>query len=419
MKIRKMVFLVSGISILISIIGIVLFGVSEGNAKPSSEPYVVGLSGTVTGGAAGTYSPLSAGFRLYIDRLNEKRGVNGREVKLIFEDNAGQGIKTGANITRFAGSKVHLIVLSAPSGVYMPAFEAAKRANIPLLCLAIGPQQTIPPKCEPLIYGQVWGNAMSCTKVIIRIVKEQFMPKVQNPVWGIGGVDIPVSRKGAEIQGAIGAKMGIKTVVKIAPLGMMDYTPIATAMMESKCNIVSTWGPAGLTLGLFNALSKLGYEGILYINTPDSPEIFIELMKKQPSIIYSTGQLIPISMDMPAHKEIREAAEKQGVKLNSALKWGWWYGMLVEEIFKKAGWPVKTEKLVEILDHIDVQFDPAFAPLKFTPTDHQGPLFESGWSWSPEQGNFMPVLPWYISNAAGTKIKVMPKGINFPEVKFE
>ncbi|MEW6669481.1 MAG: ABC transporter substrate-binding protein [Thermodesulfobacteriota bacterium] len=390
-----------------------------GPGHTASDPYVVGISGTVTGGAAGTYSPLSDGFRLYVETLNAKGGIGGRKIKLVFEDNAAQGVKAGANIKRFAGEKANLIVLSSPSGVYAPAFEETRRAKIPLLCMAIGPEQTIPPNKEPLIYGQVWGNAMSCTKVIVQIVKEQFASKVAQPVWGIGGVDIPVSRKGAEVQGMIGEKMGMKTVVKIAPLGMMDYTPIATAMMESGCNIVSTWGPAGLTLGLFRALAKLGYKGILYINTPDPPEHFLELMKEQPSIIYSTGQLIPITVDMPAHRTITETAGKHKVQVNSGLKWGWWYGMLVEHVFKKAGWPADTGKLTGILDHVDVQPDPAFAPVKFTPEDHQGPLFESGWSWSSEKNNFVPVLPWYVSNAAGTKIKALPKQIGFPKADLD
>jgi hypothetical protein len=227
-----------------------------------------------------------------------------------------------------------------------------------------------------------------------------------------------VSRKGAEVQGAIGAKVGIETVVKIAPLGMMDFTPIATAMMQSKCNIVSTWGPAGLTLGLFRALSKLGYDGFLWVNTPDPPEHFIELMKEQPSIVYSTGQLIPLSVDLPVHKEIIAAAKKHGVRINSGIKWGWWYGMVVEEIFKKAGWPVKTEKLVNVLDDLELDFGSAFATLKFSPTDHQGPLYETGWRWSIDQGKFYPVFPWYVSNAGGTEIRVFPKSAKFPKFAF-
>jgi ABC-type sugar transport system substrate-binding protein len=323
-------------------------------AQSALEPYNIGLSGTVTGGATGTYSPLSDGFRLYMTDLNERGGINGRKIKLIFEDNAGAGVKAGADIKKFAGAKVNIVVLSGPSGIYAPAFEEAKRANIPVLVLAIGPHETVPPKVERLVYGATWGNAKNATGVIVRIVKEEFAQRVKMPVWGIGGIDIPVSRKGAEQQGEIGEKLGLKTVVKIAPLGTMDYTPIATSMMDASCNIVSTWGPAGLTIGLFKALNKIGYKGVLYINTPDSPEQFVELMKEHPSIVYSHPNLNPFWADFPVDKEIKAKAEKQGVRVNSGLKDGWWYGRVVEEVLKRAAWPVTTENLVTILDHLNL-----------------------------------------------------------------
>ncbi len=265
-----------------------LFFLPDCEAQSGLEPYKVGLSGTVTGGAAGTYTPMSDGFRLYLTELNDRGGVNGRKTSLVFEDNAGVGVKAGANIRRFANEKVHINVLCSPSGTFAPSFEEAKRVDIPVLMITVGPHETVPPKTERLVYGQVWGNAINSAKIVTQLVKEQFASKYQTPVWGIGGIDIPVSRKGAETQGAIGQTLGMGTVVKIAPLGTMDYTPIATAMMNARCNIVSTYGPAGLTLGIFKSLQKLGYKDVLFIDSPDPPENFIDLMKENPgsSIIF-------------------------------------------------------------------------------------------------------------------------------------
>jgi len=394
-----------------------IFSLPNRGEAGGSEPYKIGLSGAVTGGAAGSYTPLSDGFRLYLAGLNEKGGIRGQKVEVIFEDNAGVGIKAGANIKRFAGEKVHLIVISGPSGIYVPVFEEAKRANIPVIVLGIGPHETVPPNNEPLVYGQVWGNAPANAKMIAQIMKEQFAPKYKVPIWGIAGIDIPVSRKGAEGQGAMGEKFGIKTMVKIAPLGTMDYAPIATAMKDAQCNIVSTWGPAGLTLGLFKSLQKIGYNGTLYINTPDPPENFTELMKEQPSIVYSCCYIIPLWVDNPISKEIKTVAEKGGVKPNSGLTLGWWYGKLVEEVFKKVDGPVKTEKLLSILNKLDLDFGGDLPPIKFTHDDHQGPIYLNGWSWSSEEKKFVIALPWYVSNASGTEIKVFPKSLKFPKVK--
>lgn len=410
---------VSVVVAIITLFGFSLFPVSDCNAQSALEPYKIGFSGAVTGPPAVSYTPLSDGLRLYITDLNERGGINGRKISLTFEDTAGAGIKAGASVKRFAGEKVHLIVLSAPSGTYAPAFEEVRRADIPLLVMSIGPHETVPPKCERLIYGQIHGNAKNATEIIVRIIKEQLVSKEKMPVWGIAGIDIPVSRKGAETQGAVGEKFGMKTVVKIAPLGVMDYTPIAASMKDAGCNIVSTWGSGGLTVGLFKALNKMGYKGVLYINTPDPPEHFIEIMQENPSILFTNPNSIPLWADFPVDREIKAKAEKHGLKINSVVKTGWWYGMAVEEIFKRTGWPVTTEKLLNVLDHLDLDFGSAFPPIKYTTTDHQGPVYQNGWSWSPEEKRVVVTLPWYVSNAAGTDIKVLPKSVGFPKVKFE
>jgi len=388
-------------------------------AQPALEPYRIGLCGDVTGPAAGTHTGRSDGFRLFITDLNQRGGVNGRKINLIFEDNAGVGVRAGASMKKFADAKVHLSALIGPSGIYAPFFEEARRANIPVLILTIGPHETVPPKVERLIYGGADGNAINATKMVVKIVKEQFASKEKTPTWGIVGIDIPVSRKGAEITGEIGEKLGIKTVVKIAPLGMMDYTPVASALMDAGCNIVSTWGPGTLNEGIFKALNKVGYKGVRYINTPDPPEIFVDLMKENPAIVYTHPNLIPFWADLPVDREIKTKAEKHGVRINSLIKVGWWYGMVVEGVFKRAGWPVTTETLVKILDQLDLDFGPAFPPIRFTPVDHQGLNHQNGWSWNPQEKRFVVTLPWYVSNAAGSEIKVLPKEVGFPKVRFE
>lgn len=416
---KKELVLVSVLAIIGVMLILGLSLLSDCEAQPALEPYRVGLCGDVTGPAAGTHTGRGDGFRLYITDLNERGGVNGRKISLIFEDNAGVGARAGASMKKFADAKVHLSALIGPSGVYAAFFEEARRANIPVFILTIGPHETVPPKVDPLIYGGADGNAQNATKMVLQIVKEQFASKEKTPTWGIVGIDIPVSRKGAEITGELGEKIGIKTVVKIAPLGTMDYTPIAAALMDARCNIVSTWGPGTLNEGIFKALSKVGYKGVRYINTPDPPEIFVELMKENPSIVYTHPNLVPFWADFPVHREIKAKAEKHGVRINSLIKVGWCYGMVVEEVLKRAGWPVTTEKLLTILDHLDLDFGPAFPPFKFAPADHQGLTYQNGWSWNPQEKRFDVVLPWYVSDAAGSTIKVLPKGIGIPRVRFE
>ena len=54
----------------------------------AQESYVVGVSGALTGPAAGTNAPPIEGLRLYVDRLNAGGGVNGKKIQLIVLDPA-------------------------------------------------------------------------------------------------------------------------------------------------------------------------------------------------------------------------------------------------------------------------------------------------------------------------------------------
>ena len=48
----------------------------------AQDSYVIGLTGAMTGPAAGTLGPAVEGLRLYIDKLNASGGIDGRKVNL-------------------------------------------------------------------------------------------------------------------------------------------------------------------------------------------------------------------------------------------------------------------------------------------------------------------------------------------------
>ena len=59
----------------------------------AQESYVIGLTGAMTGPAAGTLGPAVEGLRLYIDKLNASGGINGRKVNLILQDDSAEPSK--------------------------------------------------------------------------------------------------------------------------------------------------------------------------------------------------------------------------------------------------------------------------------------------------------------------------------------
>ncbi|MET0469567.1 MAG: ABC transporter substrate-binding protein, partial [Xanthobacteraceae bacterium] len=113
----------------------------------AQDSYVVGVSGALTGPAAGTNAPPIEGLRLYVDRLNAGGGVNGKKIQLIVLDDQAEPSKAAANAKRLLSQdNVRLLVLSSLSSTYAPVIAETKRANVPLMLMgAVCPKEVYPP----------------------------------------------------------------------------------------------------------------------------------------------------------------------------------------------------------------------------------------------------------------------------------
>jgi branched-chain amino acid transport system substrate-binding protein len=114
----------------------------------AQDAYVIGVSGALTGPAAGTNAPPIEGLRLYVDRLNAAGGVNGKKIQLIVLDDGAEPSKAAANAKRLlTQDKVSLLVLSSLSSTYAPVIaRQTKRAEVPLMLMgAVCPKEVYPP----------------------------------------------------------------------------------------------------------------------------------------------------------------------------------------------------------------------------------------------------------------------------------
>src|SRR4051794_41515995 len=117
----------------------------------AQESYVVGVSGALTGPAAGTNAPPIEGLRLYVDRLNAAGGVNGKKIQLVVLDDSAEPSKAAANAKRLlTQDNVRMLVISSLSSVYGPVFAETKRANVPTMLMGgVCPKEVYPP-VDPL-----------------------------------------------------------------------------------------------------------------------------------------------------------------------------------------------------------------------------------------------------------------------------
>src|SRR5262249_50808698 len=79
----------------------------------AQDHYVIGLTGAMTGPAAGSLAPAVEGVRLYVERLNAAGGVNGQKVQLILQDDAAEPAEGAAHVKKTISQDNGLLQLDA------------------------------------------------------------------------------------------------------------------------------------------------------------------------------------------------------------------------------------------------------------------------------------------------------------------
>ena len=75
----------------------------------AQDAYLVGITAALTGPPSSTYAPAVDALRIYVDRVNAAGGVNGKQIKLVIEDDGAQPSKAAANTKKLFAHKIFLI----------------------------------------------------------------------------------------------------------------------------------------------------------------------------------------------------------------------------------------------------------------------------------------------------------------------
>jgi len=318
----------------------------------AQDAYVIGLTGALTGPPSSTYAPAVEALRLYIDRVNAAGGVNGKQVRLVIQDDSAEPSKAAANVKKLITQDNAVLLINATlSTTYAPVMAEAKRAGVPLLFASgVCPKEVYPP-ADPLLFCTTAYAATYDSRAALAFMKETAKEPVR---LGLAAMAIPLSR--AEIdyaeQQAPGAGM---TVVdkEIIPPPTPDYTPFATKIKDANANWVFSWAPWVTQVRTFEALRRLGWAGD-YI-TWAHLEAEGELARIKDGKLYVIGANALFQDSLPAHREIADAVAKANSKYPAnQMAEGWIAGMVIEAALKGAGWPADAAKLRTAMEGVKV-----------------------------------------------------------------
>ncbi len=365
-------------------------------AATQKEPYKVGMTAALTGPAAATAFPEAEGFRLYMQKLNDSGGIDGRQVQLTMQDDRGEPTQAASNMRKFADMGVHIVRNTSPSATFPPTIQEAKRANIPVVTTMVSPMEAMPPTPDPLVYMASHDQSPQSNFLLLDAMKSI----TPNPKIGLLAIAIPISQLGIQNMDKEAKRMGIETMMKVVPSDTVDITSVAQAFQEWGANWIYYFGPGAFSPMLFDAMQKAGWKGNLMEQAMSTPFETIEAKYKGNPNVYLASVYAPFSDDLQVHRDIKEAAKKYGAtNLNSLFIIGWNDGLIFTEILKKTGWPVTTEKMLATMQNLVVNRSPVMAPKKWTPQDHVGNFSFRVYQF---KGNTMVATgPWFVSDARG------------------
>ena len=360
----------------------------------AQDAYVIGLTGAMTGPSAGTNGPAVEGLRLYIDRLNAAGGINGKQIKLILQDDQGEPSKAAANAKKLlTQDNVILILNTSLSSTYAPVIAEAKRANVPLMFMgAVCPKETYPPADPGQFCSTAFGGGYD-SRATLAFVKETAKEPVR---IGFAAMAIPLSRGEIDYAEEHSKTMGMTPVDKeVIPPPTPDYTPFATKLKDATPNWVFSWAPWVTQVKTFEALRRLGWQGD-YI-TWAHIEAEGELARiKDPKLFVIGGNAL-FNDGLPVHKEIIEAAKGGNVKYPpEQMAEGWIGGLVVEAALKGAGWPANAAKVSAALQNLKVDTKGLRGgPIEWSKDNHfRTRQYYRVYRWDPDKSAIVRVKDW-------------------------
>jgi ABC-type branched-subunit amino acid transport system substrate-binding protein len=360
----------------------------------AQDAYLIGVSGALTGPAAGTTAPPVEGLRIYFDRVNAAGGINGKQVKLIILDDSAEPSKAAANAKRLlTQDNIQLMILSSFSSTFAPVSAEAKRANVPLLYMgSVCPKEVSPP-ADP--------NQFCSTAYILgydsRAALDFIKARAKEPVRiGFAAMAVPLSRAEIEYAEVHSKALGMTPVGREnIPPPTPDYTPFATKLQEANPNWIYSYAPWLTQVRTLEAMRRLGWKGE-YIAWAHI-EAEADLVRLKDPNFYVIGANSFFQDGLPLHQEITEVAKKSNAQYPpEQMTEGWIGGLVIEAALKSAGWPATADKIRTAMEGVKVDTKGLRGtPLEWTPANHERTQQSYRvYRWDPDKKAIVRAMDW-------------------------
>jgi len=361
----------------------------------AQDTYRIGLSGALTGPSAGSYAPAIEGLQIYIDRLNQNGGIDGRNVDLIVLDDTGEASRGATNTRRLLNQEnVSLIINASLSSTFAPMMADATRAGVPLLFASSACPSEVYPPAQDLLFCTTAFAAKYDSEATLSFIEEESGTDINIALVAMA---IPLSRSEIDSAEVLAEERGMRPVEKsVIPPPTADYTPFATRIQQMDADWVYSWAPWVTQVRTFEALRRLGWEGNMAGWAHLEAEG--ELARLQDEGFYAVGANSLFFEDLPVHQEMQEAAEAANSSYPAyQMTEGWVAGLVIEEALRSAGWPADAAAIHDAMQNLTVDTKGLRGgPIEWTSENHfRSTQYYRIYRWNAEEEAIEIVRDWF------------------------
>lgn len=225
---RKLILILAVLSLLL----VTACGSQPAAQQSSNEILIGGIGPLSPPGTPALGQELRDAMQLAVDDINAAGGINGKKLKLIYEDSAGAPEKGQAAVEKLiTKDKVVAIAGEGHSSAALAEIEVAKKNNIPIV-ISEAWSDTITEKGYPNVFRVAPNNSMFAKKVVGFI--QQFGYKrvaimVEDTDFGIGN---------EKLLGQALKKLGIEYKSQVINREAKDFVPQLLELKQFKPDII-------------------------------------------------------------------------------------------------------------------------------------------------------------------------------------
>lgn len=392
MKIRKP--WTAGLVLSVALI-FLLTGMAYSNGRGVTKDTIkLGLVLVKTGPVAALGLPNGQGMVDYLNYLNEKGGINGRKIEVIWEDDQFEAPKSVAAVKKLIHrDKVLTILTTGGTNQTIANMENINQYQITNIPNALADEFFKP--LQPYIFamGATYEAQYQC---IVDYIANDL--KMKDPRIGVVYAKKEYGKKGLDAIKERAAKYNIPVVAELVlPTGAVDASSQVLSLQQENANVVITCDVLPPVITFLKTAEKYKYEPIVFGFNWATDDQLVKACGDAAKNYIGVNFVGAWSDDSPGIKLVREIAAKNNreISLTSLYINGVGVAWLFGEALKRAGENLNPETLkaaMETLSNYDT--GGVFPPVNFSPTSHAPAEMVKFYKADVANKRLVPITDW-------------------------